>query len=110
MRIQMEGEIETIPSENCFETVDFSNLKIERISDDFINFSGYMKILKSLGNQVYTLQISSESYDEKNNNWRIFPFQQFFPNMCDAFQLKESSVYSVSKLFTECPPVKGVSI
>lgn len=106
----MEGEIDTIPNENCFETIDFSNFNIERINDDTINYSGYMKILRSMENNVYKIHVSSEVLDEKHQEWHVFPFKQYYPNLCESFLKKESPVYSITKKFTECPAKIGVSL
>lgn len=106
-QVTTDGIIGTTKEANLFEYFDWDNFYIDAINDDSVSIGGYAIIIKSFPKKMYTFRMWSEF--ENDRRWDRGPIDIRFLNFCEILLQPNTQWYPVTNLFTNCPPVKGVS-
>lgn len=90
------------------DTLSTKNFKYQMLDDDYMEIGGYMELIKGCANKKYRLTVSTE-FVRGDGTTGPAPFRGDFLDMCEAFLDKKAKWYPFTKLWTDCPPKKGVS-
>lgn len=82
-------------------------MKYDALDDLTIELGGYIEMLTSFSKKKYKMIVTTEYIEGQTK--RPAPFTYVFDDMCEAFLVPKTNWYHFTKLWTDCPPQKGVS-
>lgn len=108
MKFVSNGAMSSLDDTPLEDKISIDNFLFEAIDDTQMSIGGYMEVVIDLPQKQYQMDVTTDIFI--NNEQQKGPITFNFPNICEAF-LKEDAWWNVfTKLWTNCPPTKGVRI
>lgn len=106
MKFVSNGDVGSLNDKPIESIVKLDGFIFEALDDTTMNIDGYVEIMRDFGNKNYGLDIATVMI--VNGEKRAGPIKFYLPDMCKAYIQEDTWWNPFTKLWTNCPPSKGV--
>lgn len=108
MKFVSDGDIGSLNDKPLEKQFSLEHFTFYALDDTTMHIDGYIEVMMAFANKQYKMDVKTEL--EVDGKIQPGPIAFVFENVCDAFVKKDAWWKVFTKLWTNCPPKKNVSV